>query len=116
MRICLTHKIALDPTPEQRLFFEQAAGTARFTYNWALAEWQKRYASGEKPKGHLLKKAFNALRRVQFPWTYDVHRDATAQPFADLQQAFVNFWQGKADYPAFKKKGKCRDSLLCGQR
>ena len=111
MRICLTHKIALDPTPEQRLFFEQAAGTARFTYNWALAEWQKRYASGEKPKGHLLKKAFNALRRVQFPWTYDVHRDATAQPFADLQQAFVNFWQGKADYPAFKKKGKCRDSF-----
>ena len=111
MSICLAHKIALDPTPEQRLFFEQAAGTARFTYNWALAEWQERYASGEKPKGHLLKKAFNALRRVQFPWTYDVHRDATAQPFADLQQAFVNFWQGKADYPTFKKKGKCCDSF-----
>ena len=111
MSICLAHKIALDPTPEQRLFFEQAAGTARFTYNWALAEWQERYASGEKPKGHLLKKAFNALRRVQFPWTYDVHRDATAQPFADLQKAFVNFWQGQADYPTFKKKGKCRDSF-----
>ena len=111
MNICLAHKIALDPTLEQRLFFDQAAGTARFTYNWALAEWQARYASGEKPKGHLLKKAFNALRRVQFPWTYDVHRDATAQPFADLQKAFVNFWQGHADYPTFKKKGKCRDSF-----
>ena len=111
MSICLAHKIALDPTPEQWLFFEQAAGTARFTYNWALAEWQARYASGEKPKGHLLKKTFNALRRVQFPWTYDVHRDATAQPFADLQQAFVNFWQGHTNYPTFKKKGRCRDSF-----
>jgi putative transposase len=111
MSLCLVHKIALEPTPEQRLFFDQAAGTARFTYNWALAEWQERYASGEKPKGHLLKKAFNTLRRVQFPWTYEVHRDATAQPFADLQKAFVNFWQGKADYPTFKKKGKCRDAF-----
>ena len=111
MRICLAHKIALEPTPEQRRFFDQAAGTARFTYNWALAEWQERYAGGEKPKGHRLKKAFNALRRVQFPWTYEVHRDATAQPFADLQQAFVNFWRGNADYPTFKKKGKCGNSF-----
>jgi putative transposase len=109
MSLCLVHKIALEPTPEQRLFFDQAAGTARFTYNWALAERQERYASGGKPKGHLLKKSFNALRRVQFPWTYDVHRNATAQPFADLQKAFVNFWKGNAEYPRFKKKGKSRD-------
>jgi putative transposase len=111
MSTCLAHKIALEPTSSQRLFFEQAAGTARFTYNWALAEWQELSASDEKPKGHLLKKSFNALRRVQFPWTYDVHRDATAQPFADLQKAFVNFWKGNAEYPRFKKKGKSRDSF-----
>jgi len=48
---------------------------------------------------------------VQFPWTYDVHRDATAQPFADLQRAFVNFWKGHAAYPRFKKKGKSQDSF-----
>ena len=107
----LAHKIALDPTPEQRGFFEQAAGVSRFTYNWALAEWQERYQMGGKPTGHLLKKSFNALRRVQFPWTYEVHRDATAQLFADLQRAFVNFWKGTADSPTFKKKGKCRDSF-----
>lgn len=107
----LAHKIALDPTPEQRLFFERAVGTARFTWNWALAEWQERYQHGEKPTGHLLKKAFNALRREQFPWTYDVHRDATARPFADLQKAFINFWEGRAECPKFKKKGKCRDSF-----
>lgn len=107
----LAHKIALDPTPEQQEFFERAAGVSRFTWNWALAEWQKRYQMGGKPKGHLLKKSFNVLRGVQFPWTYDVHRDATARPFADLQKAFLNFWQGRAGYPKFKKKGKCRDSF-----
>jgi putative transposase len=107
----LAHKIALAPTPDQQLFFERAAGTARFTYNWALAEWQERYQMGSKPKGHLLKKSFNALRRVQFPWTYEVHQDATSQPFADLQKAFVNFWRGNAAHPTFKKKGKCRESF-----
>ncbi len=111
MNTTLAHKIALDPTPEQRDFFQRAAGTARFTWNWALTEWQERYQKGEKPNGHLLKKSFNALRRVQFPWTYDVHRDATARPFADLQTAFINFWAGRTEYPKFKKKGKCRDSF-----
>ena len=67
MSTSLAHKIALGPTLEQRQFFEQAAGVSRFTYNWALAEWQERYQLGGKPKEHLLKKSFNALRRVQFP-------------------------------------------------
>ena len=111
MSTSLAHKIALDPTPEQREFFQRAAGTSRFTWNWALAEWQEQYLRGRKPNGYLLKKSFNALRRVQFPWTYNVHRDATARPFADLQKAFINFWEGRAEYPKFKKKGKCQDSF-----
>ena len=111
MSTALAHKIALDPTLEQREFFQRAAGTARFTWNWALGEWQDRYQHGEKPTGHLLKKAFNALRREQLPWTYEVHRDATAHPFADLQKAFRNFFQGRAAPPKFKKKGRCHDAF-----
>ena len=34
----LAHRIALDPTPQQREYFRRAAGTARFVWNWALAE------------------------------------------------------------------------------
>jgi putative transposase len=32
------HKIRLHPTPEQAKYFARAAGTARFVFNWALAE------------------------------------------------------------------------------
>ena len=53
MNTTLAHKIALDPTPEQQGFFQRAAGTARFTWNWALTEWQEHYQKGEKPNGHL---------------------------------------------------------------
>ena len=35
----LSHRIRLDPTPEQVSYFRRACGTARFTYNWALAAW-----------------------------------------------------------------------------
>jgi putative transposase len=39
----LAHKIAVDANNKQRTYFAKAAGTARFAYNWALAEWQKQY-------------------------------------------------------------------------
>ena len=37
----LGHRIALDPTAEQASYFRRAAGTARYAYNWGLAEWQR---------------------------------------------------------------------------
>ena len=39
------HKIRLNPSPEQELYFRKAAGTARFVYNWGLAEWQRQKAA-----------------------------------------------------------------------
>jgi len=78
---------------------------ARFTYNWALAEWKKQYVAGAKPSGAALKKQFNAIRHVDFPWTGEVLRDATAQPFVNVQRAFRNFFEKRTKYPRFKKKG-----------
>jgi putative transposase len=39
----ISHKIALDPNNKQRTYFAKACGVSRFAYNWALAEWDKRY-------------------------------------------------------------------------
>jgi len=55
--------------PEQATYFAKAAGTARFVWNWALAEWNRHYEAGEKPSALGLKKQFNEIRREQFPWT-----------------------------------------------
>jgi len=62
------HKIRLHPTPEQAIYFAKAAGTARFVFNWARAEWQRQYEDGGKPSALKLKKQFNAIRRKQFPF------------------------------------------------
>lgn len=100
-----SHKIALDPTSCQEQYFRQACGVARFTYNWALAEWKKQYAEGTKPNGSTLKKQFNAIRHIDFPWSGEVLRDATSQPFVNVQQAYQNFFKKRGKYPKFKKKG-----------
>ncbi len=98
------HKIALDLTKSQEAYCRRAAGTARFTYNWALAEWQRQYRAGEKPTALKLKTQWNALKHERFPWVAEVHKDANQQPFTHLRTAFQKFFRREAGYPTFKKK------------
>jgi putative transposase len=82
-------------------------------YNKALELWQKEYAAGNKPNGMALLKTFRAGERNEerYAYTREVHRDCTAQPFYDLNDAYKNFFKGLADKPAFKKKGKDKDAF-----
>ncbi len=98
------HKIRLNPTPEQANYFARAAGTSRFVWNWALAEWNRQEEAGEKPRVLKLKKQFNEIRRTQFPWTWEVTKNASDQPFLDLGKAFTTFFEGTAKRPRFKSK------------
>lgn len=112
----LSHKIELLPERGQASYFAQACGTSRFTWNWALAEWNRQFDAGLKPNGYSLKKAFNAIKYKQFPWLTGIHRDAHAEPFTNLGKAWSRFFkackEGKpAHAPKFKKKGRCRDSF-----
>lgn len=105
------HKIRLHPTPEQATYFAKAAGTSRFVWNWALAEWNRQYEAGEKPSSLKLKKQFNEIRRAQFPWTWEVTKNASDQPFLDLGKAFTAFFEGKARRPRFKSKKRSKLSF-----
>jgi putative transposase len=105
------HKIRLNPTPQQAHYFARAAGVSRFVWNWALAEWNRQYEAGEKPTALKLKKHFNAIRREQFPWTWEVTKNASDQPFLDLGKAFAAFFEGKARRPKFKSKKRSQPSF-----
>jgi putative transposase len=99
------HRIALDPTNKQRTYFARASGTARFAWNWALGEWREQYKAGSKPSEVSLRKKLNAIKREQFPWMFDVTKCAVQEAIIDLGSAFNRFFENKARYPRFKKKG-----------
>jgi putative transposase len=110
------HKIRLHPTPEQATYFAKAAGTARFCFNWALAEWKQQYEAGGKPSALALKKQFHAIRKQQFPWTYDVSKSVVEGAFMDVAAAFKNFFESlktgkRRGYPKFKSKKRSRQAF-----
>lgn len=107
----IAHKIALDPNNAQATYLARAAGTARFAYNWALAEWQRQYeawkADNSQPKSSqaALRRQLNAIKREQFPWMLEVTKNAPQMAIIQLGEAFKNFFAGRAKYPKFRKKG-----------
>lgn len=90
---CLAHKIELKQNNKQKTYFKKASGVSRFAWNWALASWnnaheENKNAPEEKRtpiNGLVLKKEFNKLKKEQFPWTFEVTKYASQQPFIHLK-------------------------------
>jgi putative transposase len=108
----IAHRIALDPNNVQATYLARAAGTARFAYNWALAEWKRQFDAHKanpawpKPSQMALRRQLNAVKREQFPWMLEVTKCAPQMAIIQLGQAFANFFAGRARYPQFRKKGR----------
>lgn len=116
--ITISHKIELKPNNKQKTHFRKAFGCARLAYNWGLSEWQRRYKEGEKVDAYGLKKAFNAIKKEQYPFVTEVSKYATQQPFLNLGKAFRKFFEdlkkGVVSYPQFKKKKDNEGSFYIG--
>jgi len=105
MRIVLTHRIELNPNAIQETLFRQCVGASRFAYNWALAEWQRQYEAGEKPNEAALRRQFNAIKPVEFPWILDVPKAVPQQAIKNVGRAYQRFFQKQSKFPRFKKRG-----------
>lgn len=96
-----------------------ACGTARFAYNWALAEWRSQYENGGRPCESELRKKLNKIKHEKYPWMLEVTKNAPQQAIKNLGLAYryainsvkLNKKTGrKVGFPAFKRKG-VRDSF-----
>ena len=116
--ISIAHKIELMPNNKAQTHFRKAFGCARVTYNWGLDKWEEYYKQGIEKSYLDLKKEFNAIKKTQFPFVYEVSKYATQQPFVHLNRAFQKFFrdleQGKVSYPKFKKKKANSGSYYIG--
>lgn len=87
------HKIRLNPTPEQEQYFRQAAGNARFAWNWAVAILrQARKEQTTLPLVGDLKTQFNRIKRDEFPFVMLTTKCAPEGAFANLNRALRNYF------------------------
>jgi putative transposase len=100
-----THKITLDPNNEQRNWFAQQCGYARFAYNHALADFKAGLDNDEFQSAFTLNKRFNETKKA-FDWTTKMdQRAAFYSIYTNLASAIKNWVDKRARFPKFKKRG-----------
>src|SRR5260370_9999887 len=81
-------------------------GCVRFMYNWALSKRKRAYFDkGVKLYTKDLSAAITALKKEEgTTWLKEVSSVPLQQALRHLDTAYKNFFEGRADYPTFKKK------------
>jgi putative transposase len=98
------YKYRFYPTDEQRITLAQTFGCVRFVYNWGLNARTTAYKErGERLSYNDLAAMLSDLKK-QYPWLAEVSSVPIQQSLRHLDRAFVNFFEGRAHYPTFKKK------------
>ena len=99
-RMLKAFKFKLEPTLDQRVFFEKNFGCARFVYNRILADSVAHYK--EHGTSHL---RTPASYKEEFPFLKEVDSLALANAQLNVKIAYKNFFERKAmGRPQFKKK------------
>jgi len=107
-------KFELRPHGEQLRNLRQFAGSCRFVYNKALALNAERYQKKEKRLGYAGLCALLPNWKMEHEFLSNVAAQALQQSLKNLERAYTNFFQKRADFPKFKKKGQ-RESFRIPQ-
>lgn len=102
------YKFELKPNGEQQRLMRCFAGSCRFVYNKALALQQERYEAGEKKLGYasLCKSLTEWKVQPKTLWLSETPSQALQQALKNLERAYKNFFDKRADFPKFKRKGQ----------
>lgn len=115
-------RFELDPTNLQRTSLLRHAGTARFAFNWGLAERKRMLSEGEGTTSAIAQhKAWNQFKRQGAPWWIEVSKCAPQEALRDLDRGMKSFFASrkakgarKVGFPKFKRKGRNDSFRLTG--
>jgi len=109
------YRIEIKPNKRQLVLLAKSAGTARYAYNWKLAQLNTVYEQWKslgnpdipKPK---LGSAMDwhkewVLLKKQNEWMYETSKCCGQEALRDLENAFKHFFKGLGKHPRFKKRG-----------
>ncbi len=94
------------PTPEQAQILAQTFGCARYVYNRALRlRTDAYYQEHKRISYHETSAELTKLKKQDdYAWLNEVSCVPPQQALRHLDRPFRNFFEGRAEYPAFKKK------------
>jgi putative transposase len=98
-------KFELMPDGEQQRDIRRFAGSRRFIYNKALALQKANFDAGGKFIGYVAMANLIPEWKKEFEWLKQSPSQALQQSLKDLERAFKNFFEKRADFPRFKKRG-----------
>jgi len=105
------YKTELDLNNKQRTMMMRCSGTARFVFNWALADRIERHKAELTTNKFEQKRRFNSLKKTTYAWVYEVPYTVMQEEFDKCDIAFQNFFRRvksgeKPGFPKFKSKKK----------
>jgi putative transposase len=109
-------KYRIYPTNEQKDMLAQTFGCVRFVFNWALRQKTDAYYKEQKRIYYKdLSEMLTALKKQDaYAWLNEVSSVPLQQSLRHLDKAFINFFEGRAQYPTFKKKRNQQSATYTG--
>ena len=98
------YKYRFYPTSEQEKLLAQSFGCARFVYNDTLRFRTDAYSKDGTSISHSDAEKRLVSLKTEFPFLAEVSSVILQQTLRHQQEAFKNFWAGRAKYPKFKKR------------
>ena len=102
----LSHKIRIYPNNKQKSHIEKSFGVSRFTYNWILEKFNQYQATNTPFYLYELKKEFNAIKKVSFPFVCEVSKYASQEAFIDFKDALHAYYNKTKRHVTLKYKSK----------
>jgi putative transposase len=110
------YKYRFYPTEEQKQVLASTFGCCRYVYNWALRKKTDAYYEHQERLYYKdLSAALTELKKQEeYTWLNDVASVPLQQSLRHLDRAFLNFFEGRAEYPTFKKKKNIQSATYVG--
>ncbi len=98
-------KYELMPTGDQQRDMRRFAGSCRFVYNKALALQKANHEAGNEFIRYVEMANQLPAWKSEFEWLRESPSQALQHALKNLDRAFTNFFEKRAEYPCFKKRG-----------
>ncbi|HHS9665283.1 TPA: RNA-guided endonuclease InsQ/TnpB family protein [Klebsiella quasipneumoniae subsp. quasipneumoniae] len=101
-------KFQLRPNGQQELDMRRFAGACRFVFNRALALQNENHEAGNKyiPYTKMASCLIGWKSHPDTQWLKDAPSQPLQQSLKDLERGYKNFFQKRAAFPRFKKRGQ----------